>query len=88
MDMDNLFEEVKRKPKPVRVFLHRAKKSTIENKNIVVEKNRVIVELPDDFEYENIYELIGKKFKYKIGDGVTKYNDLPYEGEIPVAFYV
>lgn len=89
MDTDELlFRYAKGLPKPAKVYLYRAKKSTLENKNVVLEKYRLIVELPDDFKYENINELIGKKFKYKIGDGVTKYNDLPYEGEIPVAFYV
>jgi len=71
------------------VYLHRGRKSTLESSNEVIDKYHIIVEFPDDFtyDYENKKELLGKKFKYKIGDGKTPYKDLPYEeGEIPVAF--
>ena len=69
------------------VFLYRGSKSVLENKNIILKKYQLIVELPDDFKHDGLRELFGKKFKYKIGDGVTPYKDLPYEeGTIPVAF--
>jgi hypothetical protein len=69
------------------IFLCRGSKSVLENKNIIIRKYEIVVELPDDFKYDSRVELFGKKFKYKIGDGVTPYKDLPYEeGTIPVAF--
>ncbi len=69
------------------IILYRGSKSVLENKNIIIRKYKIVVELPDDFKYDGLRELFGKKFKYKIGDGVTPYKDLPYEeGTIPVAF--
>jgi hypothetical protein len=71
------------------IYLYRGRKSTFESKNKVMGKYQIAVEFPDDFTYDfdNPKELLGKKFKYKMGDGKTPYKDLPYEdGEIPVAF--
>ena len=71
------------------IFLCRGTKSILEKKNKIIEKYKIVVELPDDFKYDSAEELFGKKFKYKIGDGVTPYKDLPYEdGTIPVAFRI
>lgn len=70
-----------------RVLLYRGTKAILEKKNAVYMKYKIIVELPNDFQYENKDDLLGMKFPYKIGDGEHKYRDLPYEPEmIPVAF--
>ena len=70
-----------------KVFLYRGTKEILEKKNTVYPKYKIIVELPDDFQYENKNELLGMKFPYKIGDGEHAYCDLPYEPEtIPVGF--
>ena len=71
------------------IFLYRGTKSILEKKNEIIGKYKIVVELPDDFKYNSVKELFGKKFKYKIGDGKTPYKDLPYEeGTIPVAFVI
>lgn len=68
--------------------LLRGKKSTLIGLDKVYAENQLIVELPDDLEYDNLEDLIGLKFRYKMGDGVTSYSKLPYEKEtIPVIFY-
>ena len=76
-------------PRPFRVLLRRGVKEQLESENEIYAKYRIIAELPDEFSHLSSEELMGKKVKYKIGDGKTPYKDLPYEdGEIPVGFYV
>ena len=72
-----------------RIELRRGRTSTLNNLKRVLEKDELLCELPDDFTYEDTSELFGVKVKYKIGNGVDLYKDLPYEeGLIPVAFKV
>ena len=76
------------RPHMTLVSLYREKKSKLLKQNEVYPKDKLIVELPDDLEYNHRKELIGYKFPYKIGNGKDTYSNLPYQdGLIPVSFY-
>lgn len=71
--------------------MYRGRKSTLLELDKVYDEHMLICEFEDDFFYDfhNRSQLYGKKCKYKLGDGVHKYSELPYEdGMIPVAFKV
>ena len=73
--------------KPSNIFLFRGPKESLEENNRIYEKYVLIAELPDDAKDNPKEELFGVMCKYKIGDSVHRYKDLPYQdGLIPVAF--
>jgi hypothetical protein len=71
------------------IYLFRGTKTMLEQKDLVYDKNILIVELEDNKSKEKIpkKDLYNLRRPYKIGDGIHKYSELPYEsGLIPVAF--
>ena len=75
------------------VSLPRYPKEVLEKADLVYSKGEIIVELDHETyeisEREDYKNLLGKKCKYKLGDGIHKYTELPYEEEmIPVSFYI
>ena len=74
---------------PRRVALRRGSKEVLESNTEILRKYQIIVELPEQLVGVDREDLMGKKCKYKIGDGEHTYKELPYEDQtIPVAFYV
>lgn len=72
------------------VFTGNTKKN-LESVNNIYRKHEIIVEIPE--KYFNIStteeEYFNIKCKFKVGDGHTRYNDLPYRyGTIPAACIV
>ena len=68
------------------ITLYRGSKSILEKHNHIYKHYQVIVEIPDELHDKSREELLGVLCKYKMGDGIHHYNDLPYLGEIPASF--
>ena len=71
------------------IYLHRGTKEQFEELNHIYKKHVVIVEISEEDDNKPKEELLGIMCKFKIGDGIHRYKDLPYqEGLIPVAFKI
>ncbi len=72
-----------------RLLLRRGRESTLAKLNIFLERNEICCTIPDDATDEQRCDkeyLRQNIFKYKIGDGIHRWNDLEYqEGTHPVA---
>ena len=69
------------------ISLYRGSKQVLEKHNKIFDKYVLIVELDEEDVGKSRGELLGKYGKYKMGDGIHRYTELPYgEGRIPVAF--
>ena len=70
-----------------KVALFRGSKEVLEEKNKIYDKYVLIVEKEEEDIGKSNEELLGELRRYKIGDGVSHYNDLPYgKGLIPIVF--
>lgn len=64
-------------PRPIKFC--RMNKSILESENKIIQKDDIILEIPDGIDKENP----NGRFKFKVGDGTTRWNDLPYSDTIP-----
>lgn len=80
----------------MRIMLRRNTLDFWNSKDPILLMGEVAIEFPDEFyqeyslykKYDDKYNLLlGKKFKYKLGDGKHKFSELNYEPElIPAVF--